>query len=230
MAKYCGNCGAAANDNDRICGNCGAPLPNVPAQTYNAPVQTYNNAPATGYNNAPATGYGNPTYGAPNGDILGGNAYKPPMAPEKKQKIIKFGAIGAVLAVLIVIVSIFIAKGSGYKGALKKYMNAMEKGNWSKFKQVSLLASEGVIDQDEFEEKAEDIKSIKYKIKKTEKIDKDDLEEINESLKFMGVDKTIKKGYVVTVEITTKTDDGETEEDTVEMYAAKIGGKWKVFG
>jgi len=232
MAKFCGNCGAPANDNDRICGNCGAPLPNVPAQTYNAPAQTYNNAPATGYNNAPATGYGNPAYGAPNGDILGGNAYKPPMAPEKKQKIVKFGAIGAVIAVLIVIVSIFIAKGSGYKGALKKYFNAVEKGNWDKYSKVALLADNELGGEyiqeylkESFEASSKPIKKIKYKVVSKKKLSKSDIEDFNEE--FEGV-VTVKKGYELEVKITTKTTDGKKKTTTNEMYVLKIDGKWKV--
>lgn len=31
MAKFCGNCGAQLDDDDKVCGQCGTPVTGMPA-------------------------------------------------------------------------------------------------------------------------------------------------------------------------------------------------------
>ena len=229
MAKFCGNCGAPANDNDRLCGNCGAPLPNVPAAPAAAPTAANTYAPG---GNPQPYGVPNdgaqpnvPTYGNPaGGDILGGNVYKPPMDPAKKKKILTFGIIGVLAAVIIVVGSILLAGSTGYKGAIKKYFKAINSQNYKKYSAVAL----DPMGEDDFEyDLCEDIQKVKYKIISKKKLDKSDLEDLNEWLEDKDLG-TAKKGFDVKIKINYRNSSGEKDHDVIHLSVVKVGAKWKI--
>ena len=268
MSKYCGNCGAMANDNDRICGNCGAPLPNAPAAPAAPPAEPAPNYGTPGYG---APGYGAPGYGTPNYNAQAPSASVDPLAdgtaqaPKKglaamkakfknmnKQDLLKYGGICAgALVILIVIIALLsaLAGGSGYKKAVKKYMQAIQKDSPSKMASVLYLpksmkakdvAEEAVEEaRNYFEDKLDSDKyKIKYEILDAEKMDKDTLEEWKDDLdstNAFGSDygysnvSSIRKGVIVYVKMTASKGSKRVVEYT-ELYLFKVSGKWKIIG
>ena len=94
MSKYCGNCGAKMDDDARVCGNCGTPF---------AEMEIHSDSPKI-------------------------KIPKPSkMTPERKNKvkkgIIAIGVIAILVIVAIVTINI-ISDNTGYKGTLKKAINA----------------------------------------------------------------------------------------------------------
>ena len=75
------------------------------------------------------------------------------------------------------------------------------------------------------EEYGDDIK-ISYKIKDKDKIDKDDLEDLEDSIKDKYDEKVrVSKGYELKVKMKIKGDD-DKEEDTTTIKVYKIDGDW----
>jgi hypothetical protein len=74
------------------------------------------------------------------------------------------------------------------------------------------------------EEYGDDIK-ISYKIKDAKKMDKDDLEDLQDEYDDADIDIDIKQAYEVEVEVTIKGDDDDDEED-MDLVIIKVGGKW----
>ena len=75
------------------------------------------------------------------------------------------------------------------------------------------------------EEYGDDIK-ISYKIKDKDKIDKDDLEELEDSIKDKYDEKVrVSKGYELKVKMKIKGDD-DKDEDTTTIKVYKIEGDW----
>ena len=96
MSKFCGNCGFKMDDDARVCGNCGTPFEGMPDNGVPQKIKL------------PKTST---------------------MTPEKKKKLKKGLTLGivAVVAVIAIIVAVNIVSNfTGYKGALRKAMNAIE--------------------------------------------------------------------------------------------------------
>lgn len=222
MAKFCGNCGAASEDNAKMCGNCGAPF----AETKN------------GVNDLLAK-------------IPGVNDIKPEQK-ELITKIAKIAipAIVGIIAVLIVIFKI-IVPNTGAQGAMKKYFKALSNADSATVIELlpARDISDAIIGEDfdmtealdeYFEYAQEDIEkkygNYKYKIKdvNAKKLDKDDLEDYEEAYDEI-VDEyedfespKITAGYKIKCELVLK---GEKKDKDAKctVYMLKEDGKWVVW-
>ena len=75
------------------------------------------------------------------------------------------------------------------------------------------------------DEYGDDIK-VSYKIKDKEKIDKDDLEDLEDDIKDTYDEKVkVSKGYELKIEMKIKGDD-DKEKDTTKIKVYKIDGDW----
>lgn len=206
MSKFCMQCGSQIDDNAEICSSCGAAQSNVTT--------------------------GNEAGGA--------------TAVKKSSKA---PLIAAVAVIVVVILLIFKALfGGNYKDPIDNMFKAMETG---KGKYLYKALPSAAFDSEEFEDmkKSEIIEEfdemaeyisesledavgknpkIKVKYLDKEKIDKDDLEEMEDDYKE-STDQKIKvsKGYEVEIEVTIKgKDEKESTEMTLEVY--KVDGDWCV--
>ena len=109
-----------------------------------------------------------------------------------------------------------------YPKAMLEYMEEMY-GSKSDMKKE--FRSELKDDLEEAEDEHGKFKSYKYKIVDSEFADKDEREELEESMKAVGVKIKISAMKEVEVEYTIKFADDEIE-DTVEMLLIKVDGKW----
>ncbi len=220
MAKFCGNCGAASDDNANVCGNCGAP---------------FAAASKGGANDILAK-------------IPGVNNMKPEQK-DQVMKIAKI-AVPAIAAVVVVLILIFgiIVPNTGARGAVKKYFKAIQKTDVDAY--IDLMPEsrlqyykddEDTSIEDEVEEMLKESldyyedeygKNVKFKIKITEVDDMSNkkLKEIKENYKedeeLDGVD--IEEGKEVDFDITIKGKDDDDDGDGT-MYLIKEDGKWKMY-
>ncbi len=166
----------------------------------------------------------------------------------------KIRVLLALALVLTLCLSLCACGGSGsssYKDAVKNYFNAAI-GDIDAAKKVipdfmlDSILKELDMDEDEYWEKLEDEmkdiaesaedelgKNLKVSIKfeDNEKIDKDELEDVQDMLREAYDDEDIKvtAGYIVEGEATIKgKNDKETDDFELEVY--KINGKWYVMG
>lgn len=194
-------CGAQIDDNAEICSSCGA------AQTTNS--------------------------------VNGGSAE----TGAKKS----FAPIIAVAAVIVVIVLLILKLifGGGYKDPIDNMFKGMETGKGKYFYKAlpEFLLEEKfedkkkseIIDEldelaetllDNFEDKYGDDIKITVKYKDKEKIDKDDLEDIEEMYEDSYDSKVkISKGYEVKIKATIKGDD-EKDTNTTTLNVYKVNGDW----
>ena len=149
------------------------------------------------------------------------------------QKYIK--PIIACVAAIVAIILCVCLFGGGAKKAAKKTMKAMIKGNE---KTIAKMLSARYGDKDDRETYAEylaldddDVK-VTFKIKGTEKVKKDDLEDIKEAVADGGEldEKDVKKAVKVKFEVTTKDkDSGDKDTNTVRFIMTKEKGSWKLY-
>lgn len=151
------------------------------------------------------------------------------------------------LMVLVLALSLTACGGSGYKGVVKDMMKALEKADAEAMLKLyheecidTMIDGEWIEDEDDLvdmmeesfdmiheqweDEYGDDIK-ISYKIKDAEKMDKDDLEDLQDEYDDADIDIDIKQAYEVEVEVTIKGDDDDDEED-MDLVIIKVGGKW----
>lgn len=214
MAKFCTSCGSQLADEANNCTNCGAPV-RQPAPAQEIPVinQQANPQPTTAAAPAPQ---GNPN----------------------TSKYIGMGAV-AVLAIIIIALIANLFSGS-YKEPIKDFFKGLEKQDADR---IIDAMPEDIFDSsigflyDDAEEYIEnvlfafiddDIK-ISYDIKDKEKLDDDDIEELEDNLKeSTGSKATIKKAYEVELEVTMKLN-GEKDETKMTLTVANIKGQgWKL--
>ncbi len=204
MSKFCMQCGAQIDDNAEICSSCGA------AQT------------STSAGDAVAV----------NGD-------------SKKSKAI----VIAVAAVVVVIVLLLLKAllGGGYKSPIDNVLKGMETGKGKYIykavpefileEEYDDMKKSEIIDElddyvgdylDNLEDRYGDDIKISYKIKSKEKIDKDDLEDLEDDLndEYDGKIK-VSKGYEIKARVTIKGDDDE-DSNTNKFKVYKINGDWCV--
>lgn len=232
MAKFCGNCGAVSDDNANVCGNCGAPFATV------------------------NVGGTNDVFSK----IPGVNGMKPEQKA-LVMKIAKF-AIPAVAALVVVLVLVFavIVPNTGARGALKKYFKAVQEGDSATIAEMlpAKYTSDELhgetydpsdkMDKQYFENEnsANATSAIekkfgegyKYKIKdmKIKKLDKDDLEdyeEIYDNLVDNHKDKDfeapgISAGYKLKFELVLKGDKKDKDAKCT-VYMIKEDGNWVVW-
>ena len=224
MAKFCGNCGAASEDNAKMCGNCGAPF----AESKNGVSDLLAKIPGVNDINIK------------------------PEQKELITKYAKLAApiLVGIIAVLIVIFKI-IVPNTGAQGAMKKYFKALAKSDSATI--VELLpakyTSEAINGEDfdmvealdeYFEYAQEDVEKkfgeYKYKVKdvKVKKLDKDDLEDYEEEYDNI-VDNyddfespKISAGYKIKCELVLK---GEKKDKDAKctVYMIKENGNWVVW-
>lgn len=150
------------------------------------------------------------------------------------------------LAVVAVIIVLFMFKGCLFGGAEKPIKNMIKYTETGKFKHLKKTMPKALVkayddkldDVEEMLEKAwesefeEGKPRVSYKVEDKDKLDKDELEDIEESieaqLKALDADDDdvkVTKGYEYELEITTKYDgDKETEDETITVV--KVDGKW----
>lgn len=229
MAKFCGNCGAASDDNANVCGNCGAPF---------------------------ATSSAKGGVGDLLAKIPGMNDIKPEQkALITKIAKIAIPAIAGVIVLLIVIFG-FVTPNTGARGAMKKYFKAVQKGDSAAIVEMlpAYYKSEDLFGEDYDPEKELDdffedsdgnsVDSLekkygegyKYKIKDMDvkKLDDDDLEDY-EDLYDALVDANddfeapeISAGYKIKFELVLKGDKKDKDAKCT-VYMIKEDGKWVVW-
>ncbi len=233
MSKFCTSCGASLNDDATFCTACGTKLA-APAA---AP------APAPAANDATAT-ESTPLDALKEKTTKAFNDFK-----NNPQRNTYIGiACVAVVVIILVIVLVNLISG-GYKGALKGYFGAIEDKDGKDYAQalmsddmIDVVLDEADIDKDDFydnyKEQAkssyntlkEDFGSslsISFDVVDKEKIDKDDLEDLEDGLDLIYDGIKVSKGYEVELEITVE---GKDDEDTFDAVGTvlKVDGDWIV--
>ena len=164
-------------------------------------------------------------------------------AAKKKSFIPLIAAVVVVLLVVIVIFNLLFS--GGYKQPVDNMIKAIETGKGKYLYKTMpdfLIAyryddekkSEIIDDLDDSleyvvemleDEYGDDIK-VSYKIKDKEKIDKDDLEDLEDDIKDTYDEKVkVSKGYELKIEMKIKGDD-DKEKDTTKIKVYKIDGNW----
>ncbi len=228
MSKFCGNCGTELQDDAVVCSNCGVNL--APKAEEAAPA-----ADTTPADVAVAA------------VKKGATVFIDKCKSDKKFLGIVLGAVAGVVALIVVLCLIF---GGGYEKAIDRYVDANYYGDYDACLELipddmldKMLDSMDITKKEfkeQFKEEWEDKKDrledefgkdikVSYKVTDEDKIDKDDLDEIKDGLKEMGISKkSITEGYEIEVEFTIEGDDDEdTEEET--FNALKIDGEWYIF-
>lgn len=202
MSKFCENCGAEMADDEVVCKHCGPqaePVANDPV------VENTSNATSSANSN------------------------------NTKNIAIIAGIAAVVIILVIVIFSIF---GKGWKKPIDNYFKGMEKGKvetylkaYPEFMDMDENIDEEYMEDmlDEFEDEYGEKIKISYEVTKKEKIEKDDLKDVQEYIKERyEEDVKVSKGYELKVKATIKGKDDE-DTDSQKMYVYKIDGKWKYF-
>ncbi|MBP3502638.1 MAG: zinc ribbon domain-containing protein [Clostridia bacterium] len=215
MSKFCENCGSELKDTDNVCPNCGAAVEKTTKKDVKKDVKLKNEQEQTVNTN------------------------------ESKKNTKTFAIIGGAAALVVILLVIIIALCSGgYKKPLDYMCKGMQKADSKTFlKAFPAVMTEDLedsIDNDYLEKQLESFedeygKNIKitYKILDKEKIDKEDLEDLQENLEDKYEDSKkkckVSAGYKLSVKMTIKgKDDKETDTSTINVY--KIGGKWCLAG
>lgn len=159
----------------------------------------------------------------------------------------------AAVAVVVVIAILSALFGGGYKKPVKKLFDLTYKGKvsnvedmlpdevWEEYADEFDMEKDELIEEvgekvvDFFEETYEDsdygeFKKVKYDIVDSEKVDKDDLEEIAEAVADMwDVDEDdVTAAYELEIEGEAIFEDDEVELDS-DFYSVKVNGKWYLF-
>lgn len=160
-------------------------------------------------------------------------------ASSNKTGLIVVGA-ALVIALILIISIISSIAGGGYKKPINEFEKALNKCDGERLAECmmtkDMLKEAEDEDFDELDEMLEMLvefaeeeygDDVKFTIKvdDKEKLDKDDLEDIEESYEDMYDEKIkVKKGYEVTAEMTVKGDDGKDSED-IELTVIKVKGE-----
>ncbi len=135
--------------------------------------------------------------------------------------------------------------GSGYKSVVGNYVEAMNDCDAEKILEampkeyIDYLEDQGMdkddlIDELEYylelmieeleDEYGDDIK-ISYKITEDKKMDKDDLEDLQDEYDDMDLDIEIKEARELEIELTIKGDD-DKDDDDLDLVVIKVDGEW----
>lgn len=211
---FCSSCGSEIKQGTTFCGNCGAKVSDVGQQ--GMPAQNT---------------YSNNTNGT-----------------EKKNnnKLIGMIVVGAVALVCLFLLFKVVGAVStpGYEKPVKYMLNGLQDGNYK-----TMMKAYPKFMKEQFDEQVEDYydgevdelmemltddmkeeygKKVKlsYKVTDKEKLDKDEVKDLQESFKWRYDEKVkIKEAYVLELEMKIKGSEGKDEED-VEMTVIKIGSDW----
>ena len=163
----------------------------------------------------------------------------------KNDNLVKI--IGAAVVAFIFILIIAFACKSSPKDPIKNYVKVMNTGEAKHMKKVLPKAMYAEMKdeldsiEDQIEEEKESMEEecgkgkFKYKVINKEKIDKDDIEDMESMLEmtygFQGIKKKprVTGGYEMKVELTYDgKEKDETETETLEVY--KVNGQWCLLG
>ncbi len=206
--QYCNNCGNELNG-EKFCIKCGAPAP--------ADIEVTGGEPVTG---------------------------------DSKKGII--GMAVAAVAVIAIIIGVFAScSGGGYKGVVKKYVKAVmqadgeklielypeyyvedrldgwfdSKKNWAKSLDSSLESRLEEWEDDDF-----DIKHYSYELRKDEKLDKDDIEDIEDAIDdYYDEEVKVKDARKIKIRIEAKQDGKKKKLDDYTITLIKTGGSWSIY-
>ncbi len=208
---FCGKCGAKNDDSAVFCAECGNRIAAAQSAAPAAPAAT--EAPATATGSKPGFTLNNRNIG-----II---------------------AVAAVAAIALIIGCFFIFGGRSYKDVVKDYFKATEKADAKLMMEllpddlIKYVMKEEDMTKKEMTEDLQDSLDrihkyydkvkISYEITDTEEFDKDDLKDIKEMYKEIGV--KVKDAMVVEVEVTMELDDDE-RTTTQELTLIKVGGSW----
>lgn len=227
MSKFCTSCGASLDDNATFCTACGTKLA----------------APAA----APAANDGSAAASTPLDDLKDKSLKAINDFKNNPQRNTYIGiACVAVLAIILIIVVVSLISG-GYKGALKDYFGAIEDKDGEAYAEalmsddmIDYILDESGDDEDDFYDGYKDSAksaynslkeefgsgiSISFDVTDKEKIDKDDLEDIEDALNMLYDDVKVSKGYEIELEIEVE---GKDDDDTFDAVATmlKVDGDW----
>lgn len=212
MSKFCENCGAELADDATICPNCNTTVGGAQAQAQE-PAQTQTVVEETVKVEASATAKKTDT---------------------KKLAIIG-GSIAAVVVIIIAIISSLIS--GRYKAPIKKYFKGLNKCDADTYvaaypdflKKADTYKDSTLKDRKKNLEKTYgDNVKYQYKILKKTKVEKKDLEKVQDYVKDKYKEKVkITKGFKVKMKQTIK---GKEDYDyaTDNMFVYKIDGKWYI--
>lgn len=220
MSKFCTSCGSQIPDGASNCPGCGVsviPVASNPAPTPVAPVTATYQQPMA-----------NPTVSNP-------------AAPNPKSKSTMIGVISvAVIAILVIVLLVNIFGGGGYKKAISTMVDGMEKADWDKYSSVLLKEERKTMESwtdgddimdmmmESFEDDYGKNIKISYKIKDKEKLDKDDIEDLEDEYDdTYGKKIDIEKAYTLEVEMTIKGKD-DKDTDTDDMTVVEVDSDWYV--
>ena len=226
MAKFCSNCGAQMQDEDKVCGQCGTFVDSGTASN-------------TGYTATIPVA-------APNG-YVNNNTRNTELSKNAKVGKIVVLSVVALLGLLMVFgLSKIIGNNTGYKGTLNKYCKAVKDYDVEVMESiVSPLAEDESYyygyDLEErldksldgqislIEDKVGDIKKVEYEISKSKTLSKSKLEELlsQYETKFNSDVSDIKEVMDVDLKLKVK---GSNKNATfpVSLYLIKQKGGWKI--
>lgn len=193
MSQFCGNCGTKIPENATFCPNCGTQT----VQSTN--VQTQEAPQSFGYGARPAT--------------------RP-----KNKSVGLIAGIGAAVLVVIIVVVVLLAGGGGggggYKGAIDKFFSAMESKNMNRV--IDCLPPQLREDYEyylgyDMDNQLKSIKSIKYKIAYAERMDKADIEYL-EDIYSHYAKINIEDAYEVRGDVKVKIDLSKLDSNMREYY------------
>lgn len=220
MSKFCGNCGAQLDDNAIICGYCGAKI---------NPIQPIN---------------------AGSVNIPGVSKISDPIKEEKNKKLVKI-IIAAIAIIIVAVIAInIIAPFVGYKGAVKKSINALENEDSSAMADImsDMWNIECDYSESDVESEADDIISsmmnelddnvgynikISYSIEDTDKLSSKKFDSfmdnrLSDEYADEYSDINVKEIMVVDLKLTVKGSKGKEEYTCNGCYYAKENNKWKL--
>ncbi|MFT3950514.1 MAG: zinc ribbon domain-containing protein [Oscillospiraceae bacterium] len=226
MSKFCTSCGASLSDEAGFCTNCGAKSPQT------APAQpAFQTAPAMNQN-------------TPISNITAALGTPVDFIKARLKNMNKNVCVGicAVVAGVLVIILLLSILGGAYKKPIRNMVKGMDQQDFDKY--LSAFADDeqdsikdSVDDEDDYMKDQMDIYEdivgndvdISYDILDKTKLDKDQLDDYEDSYKSRYDEKTdITKGYDVCVKVTIKGDD-EKRVNYRDVTVLKIDGKWCVY-
>ena len=199
---FCGKCGAKNDDSAVFCAECGARFENAQPAAPEVPSST---KPGFTLNN----------------------------------RNIGIIAVASVAVIALIISCFFIFGGRGYKDVVKDYFKAMEKADAKLMMELLpddvikyAMKEDDMTKKEMTEELQEQLDSlhkyydkikISYKITGTEEFDKEDLADLKDNYKEIGV--KVKDAMSVSVDVTMTLDGREMNND-LELTLIKVGGSW----
>lgn len=215
MSKFCGSCGAQLNDDVKVCGFCGVAVSD-------------DNTESTSSSSVP-----------------GIETESQILKNEKTKKIIKLAGIGIGAIIALIIVISIISSFTGYKGAVRKLMNAFEDYDVDTLISMSssILSATPDFDDEDFEEYISETVSgrldyyesevgtdikISYEIVNAHNLPERKIDQLVSLLENYGYEPdNIKKVKQIDLEITVKGSRREESYDNDNLYMIKEDGKWK---